>query len=83
MDFVKDFCQQFKDESKAAKQITPPTDGTSVPPTSKRPKRALTPYLLFAQEQRKELPNMQVCEQMKEIGKRWNTLTHIQKAVFE
>lgn len=79
MDFVKDFCQQFKDESKAAKKVTPPTDGTTIgqPVAYKRPKRALTPYLLFAQEQRKELPGMKVCVQMKEIGKRWNALTHI------
>ena len=72
MDFVKDFCQQFKDESKAAKDKQKdefpkidPKSLSNAPMVYKRPKRALTPYLLFAAEQRKELPGMRVCEQMK------------------
>jgi hypothetical protein len=38
-------------------------------------------YMFFTQEMRKQLPNMTVTEQAKELGARWATLTDGQKEV--
>ena len=77
---VKDFCQQFKDENPKSAVVAKAAEAQVV---YKRPKKALTPYLLFAADKRKELPGVQICEQMKQIGKMWNALTTVQKGAYE
>lgn len=47
------------------------------------PKRPMSGYMFFTQEMRKQLPNMSVTEQAKELGSRWATLTDGQKEVWQ